>query len=211
VYTRTRFTLVALTATLLMGLAVSSATAGRLSLSNQRFRAVWSPLRFFGEGGIEAEIRCPVTLEGSFHSATIQKVLRSLIGYVTRAISGAGRACASGSATVLAETLPWHITYEGFSGTLPRITRIRLLLRRVAFIVEPGLSIRCLYRENGTAQAAGEAIVEAGGAITGLEADRTIRLPLFSGGGFCPTEGGFEGTGTVTLQGAATRITVRLI
>ena len=209
--TRSKLALAALAAATLLGLALSSASAGNLSVSNRQFRAIWSPFRMFGEGGIEAEVRCPVTIEGSFHSSTTHKVLAALVGYVSRAISGAGSACAGGSATMLSETLPWHVTYQGFSGTLPRITRIRLFVRRVAFIVEPGLSIRCLYRENGTAQAASEAIVEASGGIPGLEADEAIRLPLFSGGGFCPSEVGGAGTASVTVLGATTHITVRLI
>jgi hypothetical protein len=208
--TRTKLTLAGLAATLLMGFAVTTANANHLSVSNQFFRIVWNPLTFVGEGG--TTIKCPATLEGSFHERTIAKTIGRLVGYVSRAIFGSGAACQGGSFTVLTATLPWHVTYEGFSGRLPAITSVRLLLRRVAF-VEEVFSVRCLYKENGTSQAAGELLVEAGGNAKELTADRTITLPLFEGSTlFCPTNTGFEGTGEVTLLGSSTtRIRVTLI
>jgi len=206
--TRSKLVLAGLTAGLLMALAVSSASANRLSLTNTSFRAVWSSLRFFGEGGITGEARCPVTLEGTFHSATIVKSIGALIGYVTRATSGSGAACAHGSSTILQETLPWHVTYEGFSGTLPRISRIRLLLIGASFRVEPGFG-NCKYG-HPTENAAGE-INLTNGEATSLTADPVIRLRGFGEFG-CPPEGGFEGTtSSLTLLGNTSRITIRLI
>ncbi|HZV74768.1 MAG TPA: hypothetical protein VFF79_13720 [Conexibacter sp.] len=125
--------------------------------------------------------------------------------------------CTENSATVLTATLPWHITYEGFSGRLPTIARIRLLLRHTAFITQifGGLA-ECLYQDAGTNQsenAAGELILTNGSANE-LAADTTIRVPFLRGSGLsenCPTRGGFTGTGNVTLLGATTRITVTLI
>jgi hypothetical protein len=208
--TRTKLAFAGLAATFLMAFAVNTATANRLSVSNREFRVTWTELTFFGEGG-SPTVRCPVTLEGSFHERTIAKVLGLLVGYVTRAISGRGAACTGGGATVLTNTLPWHVTYEGFRGTLPRIAQVRLLFRRVAFSVEV-LGTTGLYKENGTEQAAGEINVEAGGNATTLTVDNTIRLPLFEGGLFWPSKGGFEGSGEVTLLGSSTtRIRVTLI
>jgi hypothetical protein len=72
--TRTKLVFTTLTASLLMGLAVSSATAGRLSTTNTRFRLTWAALRFAdatSETGIN--LTCRVTLEGSFHSAPYAK------------------------------------------------------------------------------------------------------------------------------------------
>jgi hypothetical protein len=206
----TKLVLAGLAATLLMAFAVTTANANHLSVSNQAFRVTWSLLTLSGEGG-SPTIKCPLTLEGSFHSATIAKTLGLLIGYVSRAIFGAGMACQGGSATVLTNTLPWHVTYEGFSGRLPAITSVRLLLRRVA-LVEEWLSVLCLYKENGTEQAAGEVTVEAGGNATRLVPDSTIRLPLFEGGIFCPNKGGFTGEGETFLLGSTTtRIRLTLI
>jgi hypothetical protein len=212
-HARTKLALAGLTATLLMALAVSSASANRLSISNQQFRWVWSPLTFIGEGGAELTVRCPVTLEGSLHERTIVKTLGALVGYVTRGIAGGTEPpCTGGTVTVQAGTLPWHVTYEGFTGRLPTITRVRLLLRTVAFAATI-LTVLCLYKENGTAQAAGELNVEAGGNANTLTADHGMRLPRFSGNTlFCPPEVRFEGDAQVTLLGSSTtRIKVTLI
>jgi len=132
-HTRSKLALAGLAATLLMAFAVNSASANHLSVSSQNFRLVWTALTFFGEGtgSTENTIICPVTLEGSFHSSTLAKVIGALIGHVTRA-TVVGTSCTGGRATILQETLPWHVTYEGFSGTLPRITAVRLLLRNTA-------------------------------------------------------------------------------
>jgi len=205
----TKLTLTALAAALTMAAVVSTAHANHLSMTNTAFRNVWASLRFFGEGGIAGESRCPVTLEGTFHSATIVKSIGALVGYVTRATSGSGAACAHGSSTILQETLPWHVTYEGFSGTLPRITRVRYLLRGMSFKAEPGFGT-CKYghpEEN----AAAETNVGASGEANSLTVDSNIRLRGFGEFG-CPPEGGFEGTtSSLTVLGTTTRITVRLI
>lgn len=201
----------AFTVTLALALAVGGASGNRLSLSNRTFRITYVPLRFFGEGGLEAEIRCPLTLEGSFHSMTIVKTPRLLVGFVTRAAFGATGSCTGGAATVLQASLPWHVTYLGFNGTLPRIAGVRLGIARTAYLLEIGLGTTCLYEEQGVSQMDLTANVEASGAITGATMDNAIRLPLLRGTFGCPSEGGFEGTGSVTAQGSTTRITVRLI
>src|SRR6185436_11338861 len=103
-------------------IAVGTAAAGRLSLNPRTFRATWTGLEFTSASLFGANtLRCPVTIEGSFHSATIQKRPGALIGHVTRATMFSAR-CTGGTFTVLQNTLPWHVTYEGFAGALPRIT-----------------------------------------------------------------------------------------
>jgi hypothetical protein len=210
--TYTRLAATGFMAALLMALAVSSASAGRLSVSNQSLRITWATIEFFAEGGSEATVRCHLTLEGSFHSRTIAKVVGSLLGYITRAIIAPREQCTGGAWTVLAATLPWHMTYDGFEGTLPNISGIRLGLRRTAYLTEVGLGTSCLYQEGGAGRTARfTAHREAGGRITGMTADETIRLARVSGTFGCPTEQGFRGTGTVALLGTTTPITITLI
>ncbi|HZV74773.1 MAG TPA: hypothetical protein VFF79_13745 [Conexibacter sp.] len=212
--THTKLALAALTATLVMALAVGSASANRFSVSNQQFRVVWNPLNFIVEfTGIR--VACIVTLEGSFHSRVIAKTIGALVGYVSRAIAGG---CTEASATILTATLPWHLTYEGFSGRLPNITRIRLLLRRMAYIQQIfGGLVECLYADAGnnqTENAAGELELTAAGSANTLTTDPAIRLPFVRGSGLtenCPAREGLVGTGQVTLLGNTTRITVTLI
>src|SRR5262245_52268270 len=133
--TRSRLSFATLTAIVLMSISVSSTSANRLSISNQGFRIAWAALDFFSEGGTEAAIECPVTLEGTFHRRTIVKIRGSLVGAVTRAVIG-GERCIGARATALTNTLPWHVTYESFRGRLPAIERVRLLLRGLRFNLE---------------------------------------------------------------------------
>jgi hypothetical protein len=207
--TRSKLVLTALAATLLMGFAVSAASANRIATSSRNFRVVWTGLVFTDEEGV-GRVTCPVTLEGSFHSSTISKVPNALIGFVSRA-SVTSSSCNGGGATILgASSLPWHITYDSFTGTLPTITAINVLLSRTAFLVNV-FGINCLYQENGVSRARGRINVGAGGVVSTLDPDPTIRLPKFSGSFLCPERGGFTGTGTVTNLANTTRITVTLI
>ena len=208
---RTKLTLAVLTATLIIGFAVSSASATHLRVSSQNFRFTWTVLRFRFFGGIiNPTIECPLTLEGSFHSATINKVENALIGYITRA-TFASAACTGGHVTILQEQLPWHLTYNGFTGSLPRPTGMKLLLHTTAFILET-LGVLCLYRENGTERAKGTINLNASGQATSISPDTSIRMPKFSGGGSCPSESGFEGNANEpTVLGSTTKITITLI
>jgi len=194
-------------AALLMLVAVSTASAGRLSVSNSRFRITWSPLRFD-----PGDLRCNVTLEGSFHSATAQKTVGGLVGHVTKAIIAPPAQCANGEATIVQESLPWHVRYRGFTGRLPRMTGVVVGLvgaRLRAHINTLGATCEI----TGTVENPGIGIVLTNeeGTITGDRVDESSSIPLL---GFCAifgTEGAYTGTGAVTLLNAATRITVRLI
>jgi len=58
--------------------------------------------------------------------------------------------CASGTATVLRETLPWHIRYSGFEGALPEIRSITARIVNSSWrIGEPG-GVGCLARSTAT-------------------------------------------------------------
>jgi hypothetical protein len=206
---RSKIILAALTATLLMALASGFATAQRLSISNRNIRLQFRPLRFTSRES-EATISCNVTLEGSFHSATIHKVRGALIGHISRASVAS---CGFGtSATVLTASLPWHITYDSFIGRLPRLEAVVLLLHRTAFRVDTLLTPACLYQEDGRERARGIANVEPNGLVTSVAADREISMPLFEGPAECFRFGGFEGSAELRLLGSNTQnISIRLI
>jgi hypothetical protein len=215
--TRSKLTLAVLTATLVLGLAVGSAAANRLSVSNRLFRATWLELKIVDD---PITVGCPVTLEGSFHSTTIRKVEGALIGAVTRAIvNGAEPPCRGGRATLLQESLPWHVTYDDFEGVLPRIEQILLLLRRYEYRIETtilGIRVACLYLDQNRPEEAQTLLLTVGasGQIT------TIQASPFgdsygswrSGSELCPRRTEFQGTGQLFLLGSSTtRISVRLI
>lgn len=136
--------LIGVTAAALMALAAGTAAARSYSLNHQRgWNITWHPVRVLSiEGATVAE--CDLTLEGSFHESTMAKVRESLVGYVARA-SASG--CGIGGATVLTETLPWHIQYRGFEGTLPSITGIAFNVVGLAMRIREGtIGFECLMR-----------------------------------------------------------------
>jgi len=200
-------------ATLLLALAVTNASANRLSVSGKNLRIVYRSLEFTEEEAALGTVRCPVTLEGSFHSGTIAKVRGALIGHLSRASIGAASSCTGGDATVLSETLPWHIAYQSFSGTLPRISSVRLSLIGVAALIHirQVFEFFCRVRTTVTNPANAEALVEAGGTATNLRPDEVTGIPLFE----CPSSTGHlaapAGDGAITVLGSTTKIAITLI
>jgi len=203
-----RFTtaVVALVAALLFALSLPAA-ARNVSYSNKEFRITWASLSFSAEeGGIS--ITCPVTLEGSFAERTATKVRDALRARITRSTVGT---CSEGNATILAETQPWDVTYQSFTGVLPNISGVRYALLNAAFQVEPGLGIVCLARTSTEFPAAGDAARDANGRITSLTPDSALAIPT-TGSLACPRFGIFTGTGAVFVQGSSTtRVTLTLI
>jgi len=213
-----RAMLATLIATLLMGLVTITASANRLSVSNRNARVVYRSLEFTEAESSFGTVRCPVTLEGSFHSGTIRKATNALIGHITRASVGAASACTGGSVTVLAETLPWHILYEGFTGTLPIIQSVRYSDVGVAVRLHIRILFEffCLLRSEAGQPMNGEVNVEASGNTTNLTPEPNASIPLTSAGGSgCPsTTGHFEapaGDGVITLLGNTQSIKITLI
>jgi hypothetical protein len=219
---RTKVIMTALTAALTLAVAVSSAGARRVELSNQQIRVVWSTtskLTFANaEGGLTAA--CPVTLEGSFHSRTLSKVSGQLIGYITRAALTRASCVFTGGVEdvrilngveTTTNTLPWHIRYDSFTGPLPRIETVRLQLVGASFVLT-AFTVPCLYKSTAARPAFGDTTVNREtGAVTGLRALGEKFIPLFEGGFLCPEEGRFNGLGSVTLLGTTTAISVRLV
>jgi hypothetical protein len=193
-------------AALLLALSVTAA-ATKLSYSSKEFRIMWASLSFSAEeGGVS--ITCPVTLEGSFLERTSAKTTGALAARITRSTVGT---CREGNATILAETEPWEVTYQSFTGVLPNITTVRYALLGAAFQVEPGLGIVCLARTSREAPAAGNATRESGGKITSLATDSSLAIPT-TGNIECPRFGIFTGSGEVFVQGSSTtRVTLSLI
>jgi len=208
--TSAKLGLTALIAALLLSAAISTAGARSLSVSSQTIRATWSRLEFNQES-IGLSVRCQVTLEGSFHSRTIAKVARALIGAITRVDVFTER-CTGGFAKGK-PPFPWHITYESFTGTLPTITSVRLLLARFRFLlIVPGLAT-CEYG-TATDNVTGAANLNASGEVTSLApvAGSNIAHKTEPSTIFCPNEGVLVGPeGVVTALNSTTRIRVTLI
>lgn len=183
-----------------LGILVSPVAARRIAATSETLRATFRELTFAGGFG---SMTCGLTLEGSLHSRTITKTIGALIGYITRAIYQ--KPCSRGDATVLTESLPWHIQYGGFTGTLPAINSIRKNIIGVAItILEPVFGISCLLRSTAANPVIGTYSVSAG-VLT--SATLGGRIPTS-----CGLEGEFRGTSTsLTVLGGTSRISVTLI
>jgi hypothetical protein len=196
--------LTALMATLLLVAGVSTASARRFLVFDQNIRVTWTSLEFINT----FFIRCLVTLEGSFHARTIPKISRTLIGAITRAIAKEEE-CTNGRIRFF--SLPWHLTYEGFAGSLPGITSAFFLFSR--FNVEATVPGICTGEYgNATDNITLRAGIDFVKEVTGLEpvtgrntATRT------AGGAFCPASGTLAGRGNVMRLGTTTRIKLELI
>ncbi|HEX5146804.1 MAG TPA: hypothetical protein VFV85_07255 [Conexibacter sp.] len=189
-----------------LALACSSASAVQLSLGEPTFRVAWTPMTFVVPG---LTIRCNVTLEGSFHSTTIAKVEGSLIGNVTRAST---ESCSTGAITFLTETLPWHVEYGSFTGSLPNIST--MTLRVIGF--SAGLRIfgtTCLGRSEERTPALMVAERNgATGAIVNFRWSESTAIPLTGPTGCLSLRARLGGTSSsVTGQGNARSITLTLI
>jgi hypothetical protein len=209
--THTKWLLSGLAAAVLLGLGLSSASAKRIQISEQRFYIIWSTLQFREAMELQ-RVECPVTLLGSFHSRTISKVSGLLVGHIRHAILATER-CTNGTAVILPTSLPWNLRFHGFSGTLPRIELIWLQLIVFSYKVTTG--IECLYVTTATepeiiefSVARETGLVTNGAAAIGFSIRPLIGPPL------CPTStlGSFLG-GPVRAnrEDSTTRIIVTLV
>jgi hypothetical protein len=162
---------------LLLLLVAHDAAANKLWMTGgSQFRITWAPLRI--STPLLESVRCSISLEGSFHSTTMRKVNKSLVGLVTRFTSAA---CSGGTTTVLNATLPWHLQYEGFTGTLPNITALNLRLVGLSLGVTAS-GTACLFRasESGPMRL----IVNrntSNSQVSSVRVDEFSRLPVISG------------------------------
>jgi len=203
--TRSKLVLMGLGAALIMAAAVGSASAGRYSISHgELFKIRWASLRFSLVGTTIAE--CPVTLESSLHNRTLAKTVGTLLGYVTRASLGR---CIAGSATILSETLPWHVQYGGFSEALPSPRPI-ITIVGFAFRLNNAITGPCLMRSTSLEPVKGiiGPTYEAGG--NGIAERFTMET---SNSIECPQVGrfNFAGSAPVTESAGARNVLVRLI
>jgi hypothetical protein len=190
-------------ATVVLGGLISTASARIYSFTNQtvraQFREVNFRLPFF-------TTRCQVTLEGSLHLRTIAKVQGFQYASITVARQGP---CSAGSATILTETLPWHVRYLAFSGPLPNILFHWASIDGFSRRVREPFGINCLMRSTVEEPVIMAFAREAGGALREAELGGSIRT-----GEECFREVGTftSDRGTVTVAGStSTRITIRLI
>ncbi len=193
-----RSAITTLTATLVLAALTSlaSAEAGISVEPSGEFLAIADDL-IWSNGA--AQVTCSVTLHGELHEL-IGKRGDMLAGLVT---GGAFGGCSSNVGSEpdvdLLFPAPWHISYRGFTGELPNIDTLLLLVEDAAFLLEIPFAplgevpIQCLFRGNVDATTNG-AVAENG--LLSMSADETGSIPvagrLGALGGLCPTELNFD-------------------
>lgn len=192
--------LAVVSATVLLGALVTSASANHLEISSQTSRATWTRWNFrSGSGTFE----CEVVLSGSFHSRTIAKTAGSLIGYITEA---SVTRCTRNGMTVNRESLPWHRTYKGFSGTLPNITGIEETIVGAEWrFREAAFGLTCTIRREKSSTILTYAI--SSGVVTSASVSGTSPC---EGSGLSTTFT-LEGSTERVENGSGARLTIRLI
>lgn len=207
--TRSKLGCAAMISTFAFVVAVSVASANRLSVSNKAFRVTWAPLLLLLEA-LSEPTRCSLTMEGSFHSASFVKTAGALIGHVYKA--SVGPCEGEIGLTINQEALPWHVRYRSFTGTLPNLTGILLGFVGVKLTLHNRpFGTTCVTTTTATDPLLGAGTVFSG-AIEQIRADETAPIPL-RGSFFCEIPGNlvFAGSGTVRQTSSTTRIRLTLI
>src|SRR5215207_1995448 len=146
-----RSAMAVLVASATLALAVGSASASRgfeqsvASGELGRVGGVVAALTFTDPEG-SGEVICSITLTLSLNR-TVAKSLGAIVGWVNDArVNTAG--CRGGRLRFLFDiTRPWRIGYFGFTGTLPNITSMEILIDAWAMLIDAFMGIaRCLYR-----------------------------------------------------------------
>lgn len=181
----------ALLAVAALALGVSSASANRLSVSEAGFGIVFDDLTLSAGG---ASVACPVVLGTSLHARTLLKSRGGLVGRIDIA-SLAAESCSGGSATVLTETLPWHIQYESFTGSLPNIASVALTFIGARIRADPEGSPPACEITTTTEEPARFRATIREGQISAVVADEGAAIDL-EGGFACELAGDGELSGT---------------
>jgi hypothetical protein len=159
----------------LLASAFATAGASRLSISDTDF-VMSANDYFFASGRTPAQhgASCRITLRGAFNSSVIAKTVGSSIGTITAFT--ANNCSAGDSITALPASLPWTITYQSFSGTLPSIASVKVALLRFALLIDFGDGLRCLSQtEAGDSQRI-DLVRGVSGVITGFASDQSDEI-----------------------------------
>jgi hypothetical protein len=184
--------LAAVTSALLLALVASTATALRsLEASPAGAITATAPVTFTSGTNVTSS----VTLTGELHR-NIPKTRGALAGFIRGCTSTLGTAFGFVRiAITCALTLPWHVRFDSFTGTLPRIATIKLIVLNVSFLLRNlpnGELLNCLYQGDQPAIAR----VNAANEITEIQIDETAVLNTTT-----PRQTGCEENRTGSLRG----------
>lgn len=183
-----------------LAVAAGVTSARSLGLDETSFRLVWANLTADLAG---VDVECEVTLTGSFHGTTFAKTAGLLVGSVTNAIINED-GCVGGRADPLEETLPWHVRYAGFAGTLPGISSITVSV--VGMRVFYDKTADCLVMTTAGEPFSGIMNLNGSGVVTSFAADAGRDIQLLFDEPICELIGdaSFSGTASVSHTGGGT-------
>ncbi len=200
---RVRGLLAALAAAGALAACVGAASATSLAFNSGGARYIFPEFTLTAPG---FTVKCPMTLEGSFHSRTIPKTPGTLIGHITRVVIRS-ESCTGGR--IIALSPPWHIQYGSFEGSLPAIRSVEMRVVEAGFLMEI-MGISCLYRTTSVTPVGliSELLREKVNTVRWSEASR---IPLLVGTGLCPGEVRFGSGGRSSVLGSAEEVEIRLV
>ena len=219
---RSKLLLGGFVAMLALAVAINTASAHRFEFSSESIKAIAAEVTMTGQGNLFI-VRCGVGIQGVFHSRTIAKVSGQLIGLLTSGV--ASRPCVGGEAWILngvevlegvttANTLPWHIQYNSFTGTLPRINGIRVAVIGFSVLVRAtilGVPTECLYRSTQASPLFAIIMLNAEtGVATNWTYEGATSIPKNAGVAACPATVRVAGVALFSTP-AGVSITVRLV
>jgi hypothetical protein len=114
--------------------------------------------------------------------------------------------------TTMITSLPWSVTYEGFTGALPAPSQVIWLIEGFRFSISNPSRI-CLAQYGNGGEFIRARISMNGSGLIGVWAfeEAAVLSPVVSTG-ICPNPGNFSGGGgEFTVLGSTTRITLVLI
>jgi hypothetical protein len=201
-----RALLTALASMLAIVAIVGIASARTLRVDEPEFEWAWTERTPFTIRYGGREIGCPLTLRGNFNAATIAKSLGRGIA-VLREKAEAPERCPRGSMLIVSGIPALEVRYEGFEGTLPNITGIRVSIPGMRYLVRE--FIVCEYLPPAERPLRATIARAAGSELTTVTPESGTRFesttPLS-----CPPAS-FSGAGTVTRWRSANRIRMTLI
>jgi hypothetical protein len=163
--------------TLALGFATGTAVANR-QLGNNGGRLITGLDRRFTLRAPEGlNIICELVVEGVIQAGNIEKVRGNVSGRIVRTEVEECRNSTGVGLTFISALTPWPVFYESFSGTLPRITEVRLSWRiPFLLVINPGFV--CLYEGTTPLNTSGTTEVRSF-RIEALDTLEANSVPLF--------------------------------
>jgi len=222
---RSKLTIAALSATVLLAIAVGGATASRLSVNERNFEFIWSEAlggtktKLTFTAGTRNIFECRVTLLGRFTESTIKKEPSTNQATIHH---GELESCANGTDTIKSETMPWNIRYRSFEGSLPTIRSVTFGLIKAAFRMRESGGTECEWMTElnhpavliaGNSSETSETGFASSGEPENITAERSGPIPLGGEGLFCAFAGSgtFGGTGLIRNLARTRLIRITLI